>query len=154
MKTGCFVLENERDPGAEWVPTCPQCPAVLCGCWCSLGQGGCVSWGGWNGLPTQSESRGTLESQRLQGFGREAMGWEWAERPGPPSCPYSAMPVTEQPYRAACHAASGLDHSCAGSSVCAASSALKQFFQLCPRGSFWWPVRWCICAARQFRVGW
>lgn len=59
------------------------------------------------------------------------MGWERAERPGPPSCPYSAMPGTEQPCRAACLAASGLDHSCAGSSVCVANSALIRFFQLC-----------------------
>lgn len=65
------------------------------------------------------------------------MGWEWAETPSPPSCPYSAMPGTEWPCRAACLAASDRDHSCAGSSVCAANSALIRFLQLClPRGLF------------------
>lgn len=85
--------------------------------------------------------------------GSKTMGWEWEERPGPP-CPYSVMPGTEQPCRAACLAASGLDHSCAGSSVCAVNSALIQLLQLCPEGSFWRPVRRWICAARQLRVGW
>lgn len=71
-----------------------------------------------------------------------AMDWEQAERPGPPSCPYSVMPGTKHPCRAAGLTASGLDNPRAGGSVYAASSAPRRLLQLslprpAPSGRQW-----------------